>query len=157
MRDDDDDDGIALDLFLHVFAGAVGAINLGAEGGLYMGGGDDLGALFGGEVIGFEDLIGNAAHMGGQPFRIVRQAGAVFDNAGHRRRIQRTHVFIGAEAGGQARLMHRGFAIAHHDGIEIGGHIEQFPELGIVAAQHIIKIGLAEQYDLGFERDRFRL
>ncbi len=88
------ENGFAQDGFLHLLADAPGTVKLRFEGFFHVTQRDHVMVLLFGPKVGFAQQIGDALHVGGQPFRIANQPGTMLNDAGNGRFVEMEQFFF---------------------------------------------------------------
>ncbi len=143
--------------FLHALAHAPGAVFGGVQRSLHVARRHQLAPGFAGPEVGLAHQVGHRLHVGAQPLLVGRLARGVFQQAGHRRAVERLQLVAAGNAGNELGIGLVGFVRPHHLILKVDHHLEQLAELGVILVQLVIEHAVAQQHHLHVERDRLRL
>ena len=141
-------------LSLRAVAQPVGALDRFVDRAADVGRRRHLAARLARPVVGLAHDVGDAADLDRQLLPVAGQPRALLEDARDRRGIERLQAVRRRDRGHDPRIVAIVRLRAADRVVEIRLHLEQPGEVGIVLAEHVVQLPVADQHHLDVERDR---
>jgi len=148
-----DQHDVAFDHFARADADALVPSHVGGHRAVDVGGVDKFVSGFGGPEIGFAQAVGKGSDAQRQFRRVLGFAPEFFDDVGYGLGGERAQVFTFRDRADQPGVVGNGLIAPIDRVLEVDGDFEQFGKVGVALEQRMIELAVAEQDDLGRERD----
>ena len=140
---------------MHALAQAVGAVALLRDRPLDVRCGHLRSPGFARPMIGFAQQVGYRFDIGGKLARVPGKARSMLNHARDRGALKGGQPLLACDGGDELSEEPVVFGCALETLFEIGGDLEQLPEVGVVRLQKVIDKAVAEENDLDVEGNRF--